>query len=180
MRALKEWASAVGALEGGEQTVVLRKGGILDPASGLAFPGGEFLLYPTREHQDAAHLKERFRALAAPAPEGAPVPITSYAVAAGEGAVESDAAIAALSPFHVWSDEYVRSRMEWMPQRPLRAAFLRVYAMDRPAEVAPGPEHAGCRSWIDAAVPEPVRGRPVLGDAESGRRLELFGEALAR
>ena len=36
MNALKEWATVVRALEQGKQTVILRKGGILETASGLS------------------------------------------------------------------------------------------------------------------------------------------------
>jgi len=35
MDALKEWATIVTALENGEQTVILRKGGILETESGF-------------------------------------------------------------------------------------------------------------------------------------------------
>ena len=35
MDALKEWATVVKALEQGKQTVILRKGGILETASGF-------------------------------------------------------------------------------------------------------------------------------------------------
>jgi len=35
MNALKEWATVVNALESGKQTVILRKGGILETASGF-------------------------------------------------------------------------------------------------------------------------------------------------
>ena len=35
MNALKEWATVVKALEQGKQTVILRKGGILETASGF-------------------------------------------------------------------------------------------------------------------------------------------------
>ena len=35
MNTLKEWATVVNALESGEQTVILRKGGILETDSGF-------------------------------------------------------------------------------------------------------------------------------------------------
>jgi len=35
VESLKEWASVVKALENGDQTVILRKGGILETASGF-------------------------------------------------------------------------------------------------------------------------------------------------
>jgi len=45
MDALKEWATVVKALENGEQTVILRKGGILETASGFKIEAKKFLLF---------------------------------------------------------------------------------------------------------------------------------------
>ena len=58
MKAIKEWASIVCALESGAQTVLLRKGGIHDAPSGFREESGTFLLFPTYEHQKREHLKE--------------------------------------------------------------------------------------------------------------------------
>jgi len=44
MNALKEWATVVKALENGDQTVILRKGGILETASGFKIESKKFLL----------------------------------------------------------------------------------------------------------------------------------------
>ncbi|MGI0041714.1 MAG: DUF1802 family protein, partial [Nitrosopumilaceae archaeon] len=52
MNALKEWATVVKALENGNQTVLLRKGGILETDSGFNVESKKFLLYPTFEHQE--------------------------------------------------------------------------------------------------------------------------------
>ena len=49
MNGLKEWATVVKALELGKQTVILRKGGILETASGFNIESKEFLLFPTWE-----------------------------------------------------------------------------------------------------------------------------------
>ena len=49
MYALKEWATIVTALENGEQTVILRKGGILETASGFKIEARKFFLFPTFE-----------------------------------------------------------------------------------------------------------------------------------
>ena len=44
MNALKEWATVVSALESGDQTVILRKGGILETDSGFTVENELFFL----------------------------------------------------------------------------------------------------------------------------------------
>ena len=51
MKALKEWATVVKALENGNQTILLRKGGILE-TTGFNVNSKKFFLFPTYEHQD--------------------------------------------------------------------------------------------------------------------------------
>ena len=60
MNALKEWATVVNALENGDQTVLLRKGGILEDSSGFVVENEKFFLFPTFEHQETRHLKPQF------------------------------------------------------------------------------------------------------------------------
>ena len=60
MNALKEWATVVNALENGDQTVLLRKGGILEDSSGFVVESEKFFLFPTFEHQETKHLKPQF------------------------------------------------------------------------------------------------------------------------
>jgi len=47
VESLKEWATVVNALENGDQTVLLRKGGILDVASGFRIESKKFTLFQT-------------------------------------------------------------------------------------------------------------------------------------
>ena len=49
--ALKEWAVTVRALAQGQQTLLLRKGGIHEGSKDFRVVHPEFLLYPTFEHQ---------------------------------------------------------------------------------------------------------------------------------
>src|SRR3990172_8211595 len=61
MDALKEWATVVHALENGEQTVILRKGGILETVSGFKIEAKKFLLFPTFEHQEIKiHIRSEY------------------------------------------------------------------------------------------------------------------------
>ena len=59
MNGLKEWATVVKALENGKQTVILRKGGILETASGFNVESKKFFLFPTWEHQEKIFVKSR-------------------------------------------------------------------------------------------------------------------------
>ena len=60
MNALKEWATVVKALEQGKQTVILRKGGILETASGFNIESKKFFLFPTWEHQEIKDVIREF------------------------------------------------------------------------------------------------------------------------
>ena len=197
MKALKEWASIVEAMLDGAQTVILRKGGILDAASGFGVSAGDmFALYPTYEHQGAEHIKDGGRpyldrAQAARSRQGAGAAIVrACARAEAEADVSSDAAIGALAGMHVWSDAYIEARRRWRPGIPVKAAYLRVYRLRRELPVPDRPEYGGCRSWIDigpAAEPPQLQeggaggraGIPVLGDSEAAAGLERFREAVS-
>ncbi|MEX1996914.1 MAG: DUF1802 family protein, partial [Nitrosopumilaceae archaeon] len=111
MNALKEWATVVKALENGNQTVLLRKGGILETDSGFNVESKKFLLYPTFEHQELASLKSQFYGYLAEVRENQPQSdinkITSYAEVIEECDISSMEKIENLSSFHIWSDSYI-------------------------------------------------------------------------
>ena len=60
--ALKEWALVGQALLRGEQLVLIRKGGLIEPgSSGFTVRSPVFLFYPTFEHQTVNYVREPFR-----------------------------------------------------------------------------------------------------------------------
>ncbi|MDE1862307.1 MAG: DUF1802 family protein [Thaumarchaeota archaeon] len=176
MRALKEWATVVRALERGNQTVILRKGGILETASGFRVEARKFALFPTYEHQETASLKSQFYGYLAEAREGMPREgynmVSSLAEVLDERDVSSASKLEDLSRFHIWSDQYVVERMNWMPSRPMKAVFLRVESIPA-VEVKVLPEYQGCKSWIELNVNSEA-GKPALSDAELSAQLEDF------
>lgn len=176
MKALKEWATVVKALENGNQTVILRKGGILETASGFRVEAKKFALFPTYEHQDNSSLKSQFFGYLADARENQPSQgynrITSVAEAVEEHDVSSVEKIEQLSSFHIWSDSYIVERMNWMPSKPMKVVFLRVYKIP-PVQIPMLPDYQGCKSWIELNVnSEPEK--PVLSDAELKKQLDEF------
>ena len=63
-------------------------------------------------------------------------------------------------------------RMNWMPQKPMTAIFLKVYKV-APTEIPVLPEYHGCKSWIELNVnTEP--GSAVLNEAELQQKLSEF------
>jgi hypothetical protein len=60
MLALKEWAIVCRALEEGKQSILLRKGGILEYKKGFEISQKIFLLYPTFEHQSKEYVQSNY------------------------------------------------------------------------------------------------------------------------
>lgn len=176
MRALKEWATVIQGLENGDQTVLLRKGGILETASGFVVEAKKFVLFPTYEHQSNTSLKSQFYRYLADAREQQPREgvnrISSYAEILDEKDISSMQKIQELSPFHIWSDSYIAERMNWMPQKPMKAIFLKVFKIDS-IEIPILPEYHGCKSWIELNVNSET-GRAVLSEVELQQKLEEF------
>ena len=55
--ALKEWATVLEAMAKGEQLVLIRKGGLIEPGSGFELVANTFVFYPTFEHQAVSYLR---------------------------------------------------------------------------------------------------------------------------
>ncbi|HEU5488463.1 MAG TPA: DUF1802 family protein [Candidatus Nitrosotalea sp.] len=176
MKALKEWATVITALENGDQTVLLRKGGILETASGFKVEDKKFVLFPTYEHQDNSSLKSQFYRYLADVREQKPREgfnrITSYAEVLAENDISSMETIEKLSDFHIWSESYMVERMNWMPQKPITAIFLKVYKIS-PVEIPVLPDYHGCKSWIELNV-NTGTGSAVLDETDLQQRLSEF------
>lgn len=176
MKALKEWATVVKALENGNQTILLRKGGILETASGFNIESKKFILFPTFEHQDNTSLKSQYYGYLADTRENKPKEgtnqITSFAEVLEEKDLKSMEKVENLSSFHILSDSYVVERMNWMPEKPIKAMFLKVFKI-YPIEIPILSDYHGCKSWIELNV-NPEAGKSVLSDEELQQKLSEF------
>ena len=170
---LKEWSSAVGALESGEQHILLRKGGIHDIPSGFSVKDNRFWLYPTWEHQDSENIRSAYRRhLERKKPANNTNVLTSYVDVLEEADVMSDDIIREMKSFHILSSKYVDARKSWQPQRPIKAILLRVYRT-KPITIPILDEYAGCISWLNADV-EVGGGQPVINDVQAEELAEKF------
>jgi hypothetical protein len=157
--ALKEWSVAIEALARGEQSVLLRKGGIREPGKRFSMEHDGFFLYPTAYHQGPELLKPESRGLLTGLdddPEPMMVTLGLYAEATDVFEVSDDAAVRALSPFHVFSDDYASKRAHWKPREPLHVIVVRCHRLQQPQALPVMDAYRGCKSWVPLVEQFPV------------------------
>ncbi len=173
--ALKEWATVVEALGRGEQLVLIRKGGLIEPGSGFELVANTFVFYPTFEHQAVTYLRPRFQryfdeASARRAPEGQ-VRIDLYGVAVSSVRSHDPALIERLREFHVYNEAFLSQRLKWQPEQPLVVVVVRAFRLVTPHQLITAPRYAGCKSWVDLESAIPLEAaQPVLEEAAFQQR----------
>lgn len=169
----KEWALVCEALGRGEQTVILRKGGIAEGRDGFAFRHREFFLFPTFFHGQV----ERVRTPGAvvPVQKEGEIEIRYFASVEASELVTQWEKAAALEAFHVLDSSVVRERFEYDSTAGIHVAFVRVYRLSAPWQFENARRFGGCRSWVDLTeLPQELRLESVLDDAEHARRAAQF------
>lgn len=177
------------ALRAGDQTVLLRKGGVREPTFTPAAPA--FLLFPTAFHTDASLLRPEAQAQYAAdcAFDPRHEPTLSFSCVAevtGAWATTDPAVLAALAPLHIYGDGFLGARLRWRPTQPITVLELRARALAAPLTVPSQEEFWGCFSWVDlpgegAGSLEAMAqaGTPALSDAAFAERQATCREALA-
>jgi hypothetical protein len=160
----KEWALVCEALGRGEQSILLRKGGVAEGRAGFGFRHSEFFLFPTFFHEQV--LKVRTSAGEIPKPGGGQIEIRYFAKLEAQEEVTSWGMAAQLEPFHILAESVVRERFDYK-KAGLHIALVRVFRLE-PVWVFPEkPAYGGCRSWVNLpACPRDMRREPVLSDEE--------------
>ncbi len=157
----KEWSLVCEALGRGEQSIILRKGGIAEGRGGFSFRHREFFLFPTFFHEQAA--KVRIASAYLPG-AGDTIRIRWFAKVERALRIEARRIAEALSPLHILTSEVVRERFGYKDEG-LNVALVRVFEIS-PAWILQNEKRfAGCRSWIDLPPPPGMEMRPVLDEA---------------
>ncbi len=174
----KEWALVCAALGRGEQSIVLRKGGIAEGRAGFQFEHRDFFLFPTFFHEQVG----KTRVADAQIPEQRAEELEIQFLARMEFAfVVSDWETAvALEPFHILTREVVQERFHYEEAPGIHVAFLRVFRLE-PSWILPDEaEYGGCRSWVNLPPPPPdLRQRAIASDDEHARRAVALQKILA-
>lgn len=196
MLALKEWSIICKALEDGNQTILLRKGGILEYKKGFEIRQKSFLLFPTLEHQAEEYLQSKYLQtydllLKGNKSRDIQNKRNTLLVLARIEAIQEfhdHEMLPVLEKYHIWNKKYVNMRMNYNPKKPMNALLLRVYKLPQPISIDVNPEWAGCKSWIDIDISEKYgnqfgsvpkmfeQSEPVIKDKEFRRIFENFME----
>lgn len=150
--AFKEWAVICRALADGRQDVILRKGGLVDPAGGFRPDHPEFLLMPTFVHQAPESLVPEARHLLtdidADRPPDGHVVFRHAARVRQVNRVRRIEDLAAYRARHVWSDAVVMERFHrWADE--LHVLEVDVAPLAEPFAVPWNDSFGGCRSWVE-------------------------------
>ena len=149
--ALKEWAVVVEALARGRQHFLLRKGGIAEGKRGFEIKHGEFLLYPTWEHQHLDSIRTEFRDLFEQARPNAAGVVRFRYLAKVTDILRAPARLEDMRPLdaaHIWASPYLEKRYSYRPDLPLFVVVLRLYRLGTEGEIPEIRSYAGCRSWV--------------------------------
>ncbi len=150
--AFKEWALVCAALGRGEQSIILRKGGIAEGRAGFRFQHPEFLLLPTLFHEQAAKLRVPVETpLPAPRTDGQ-LEVRFTARVEWTQDIGDWAKVRALAPFHLWQESEIEKRFRQDEKQMVSLAFIRVQRLSEPFVFPDSPRYGGCRSWVE--VPE--------------------------
>ncbi|PSF37206.1 hypothetical protein C7H19_10825 [Aphanothece hegewaldii CCALA 016] len=154
--ALKEWDTAITALEKGETILLLRKGGIKEEKGKFSIKYEQVLLYPTYEHQKPELLKPEYAANVTPVASGwhpDTIKISSWAQITDILTVTEENIVNQLLPYHIWNEKLVSDRLNWKPKQPLHLLLLRVYLLPEALHIPYDPTYGGCQSWINLLEP---------------------------
>lgn len=179
--ALKEWAIAVEALVQGEMILLLRKGGIRDQGGSFTLVQPQFWLYPTFEHQKPHLLKSAYADRVQAVESGwhpETVEIQAWAEVTHDYQVSEAGAIAALLPFHIWTESFVTDRLKWKPKSPLSVLLLRVHRLIQPIQIPYRTEYGGCKSWIELPIFADTPSQPVLSEAAFQQQVTAIQSAI--
>lgn len=160
--------------------MLLRKGGILDAGGEFQVEARETLLFPTYLHEDeqagslqpcyGQWLTEENRRRS----PGETVRIDAWARITDIVVVKNTDALYRLASQHIYSDSFLRFRIENDTHKPLYALFLRAYDLPESKLVALEPDHYGCRSWITLTEPiEAPEDQPALSEFTYNERVRV-------
>jgi hypothetical protein len=175
-KALKEWAVVCDALKSGRQSVLVRKGGIIEETRDFQLVEKRFLMYPTYEHQNLDSVqtpyREGFAVTLAEQPKADIVRIDAWAEVTDLFLTHDLDALLALSELYAWSEDYIRMRMAYKPRKPMNVVIVRAHRLPASIDVPVEEHFAGCKSWVPLAEPFTLDGSvAALDDDEHAARV---------
>lgn len=151
--ALKEWAVVEKALAQGKQTLLLKKGGLLDGPSGFKTEHPSFYIFPTFHHQQRDGIKPEFEGLLKTLPWGAQsggeVKLSLYVEVRKTLFMKEAGAVLKLESHHIFNSGEVKHRFNSGKHAGIHVLLLNVYKLVKPVCLPFSPLYSGCRSWVE-------------------------------
>lgn len=164
MFAFKEWTLICDALGRGEQSIIIRKGGIAEGRDGFRFKHETFLLFPTLFHEQVSKLKlPPETRLPSALPEGEHA-IALKARVLWTADVSDWDAVQALDRFHLWTEAEIEKRYKQDDEPGVSVAFVSISRLPEVLRFPDSPKYGGCRSWIEVPDPAVCDGTDVLAE----------------
>lgn len=180
--AFKEWALVCEALGRGDQSVILRKGGVSEGKRGFGFDHPEFHLFPTWYHGQLE--KIRIPGAVLPVQDRERVSLSHTVTVEWSGRVPDLEAALRLEPLHVLDQSVIRERFVYDTDSGslggigIHVAFVRVFRIEPSLVLPMDKAFGGCRSWIELPENAPSALVSVLSNEEHERRKALFSGLL--
>jgi hypothetical protein len=167
--ALKEWAVICQALADGQQSLLLRKGGIAESGGDFQLEQTRFWLFPTYTHQQRTGIKPDaiplLEQVEKEKPPSGAIRLSHFAEVAGVYHVHNLTGVLLLEHKYLWSEETVRQRFAYRTPG-LYLLPVRVYRAAQVFDLADTAYYSGCRSWVELERELPTEGAtPVLDEA---------------
>jgi hypothetical protein len=125
---LKEWAIVCEAMGRGEQSIILRKGGLAEGRAGFGFRHPEFFLFPTFFHEQIVKVRGKDAEL--PKARKGEIEIRFFAKVITATRITSwETTVAALEPLHILQPSVVRERFAYDKAPGLHVALVRVFRL---------------------------------------------------
>lgn len=153
MLALKEWQPIIWACANCNQTVLFRKGGILDSRFRIQGRTNEelYAFFPTTFHSDSSMLKEPSLTMQQDKDLKSLPEISIDYVFRITGSWHSyDPGIGEkLNDFHVYGPGFFATRLQYKPTAPLTILEVQTYALSDPIIIRNSDALWGCFSWLN-------------------------------
>ncbi len=151
--AFKEWQLVADAIAQGEQSVLLRKGGISEGKAGFQWLHSRFFLFPSHFHEQAQQvlpLEDGSLRCWERRPDLAEddVVFSVYVETLATGRLGSWEEVQRLAPYHIWREEIVRERFAWGDEPGIAWAVIRAWNLPTPWILKDRSSFGGCRSWF--------------------------------
>ncbi len=167
--AYKEWSEVCRALADGDQTILIRKGGVAETDGEFQPEHHSFWLYPTFLHQKQQGTKSTAKPDPTEAASGDALELSVFAVIDEIFRVHSLGKLELLQNEHVWEWETIYQRFHY--RTPGVWVLLARFFRSGPHKLEVKPEYSGCKTWVNLRT-EPLTApyAPVLSDPEYERR----------